>query len=150
MNLQNLLDAGFQRVGTWRLIESGSGMRLEGDAAREAGVYAYTVDGVVCYVGSAQRGLHTLRRYATTKTMKTSTRIRGEIISCLNDGKTVEVYALQPPATHWKGLPVDLVAGLEEGLIRSIQPVWNKRSNRKDRAPISLLRIEGLTDPATP
>jgi hypothetical protein len=127
-SVADLKRAGFVRVGRW--LADGETMRLDGKAERSAGVYAYVVDGDVRYVGSAQRGLHRrLRHYVNSKTMRTSTRIRTEIVGCLSKGSVVEVFALVPPSIQWKGLPVDLVAGLEEGLIRSLRPAWNRRSN---------------------
>jgi hypothetical protein len=126
----DLTRAGFVRIGEWRRTESGEGLRLEGEAERLAGVYAYVVDGEVRYVGSAQRGLHTrFRRYIATKTMRTSGRIKGKIIECLKKGSLVEVFTFSPPAFDWRGLPIDLVAGLEEGLIRSMRDLWNIRSH---------------------
>ncbi len=123
--------SGFMRVGNWRLTAAGDGIVLDGKAERIAGVYAYVVDGVIHYVGSAQRGLHTrFRRYVTSQTMRTSMRIRGEIVGFLAQGRIVEVFVLSPPAFEWRGLPVDLVAGLEEGLIRSMRPIGNRRGNR--------------------
>jgi hypothetical protein len=128
----DLTQAGFVRVGKWRLTESGDGLVLDGRAERIAGVYVYTVDGEVRYVGSAQRGLHRrLQRYITSKMMRTSARIRGKIIECLKKECLVEVFTLSPPAFDWGGLPVDLVAGLEEGLIRSMKDLWNIRSHRR-------------------
>ena len=122
---------GFARVGAWRLTAAGDGIVLDGEAERLAGVYAYVVDGRVHYIGSAQRVLHNrFRRYITSQTMRTSMRVRGEIIACLTQGNIVEIFALVPPKLSWRGLPVDLVAGLEEGLIRSMRPSWNRRSNR--------------------
>lgn len=113
MSLQTLLDAGFERIGAWRLAGRDAGMELDGTADRKPGVYAFVVDGVVQHVGSAQRGLHVrFRRYATSQTMRTSARIRSNIIACLKTGTTVDVYALQPRALEWRSLPVDLVAGL--------------------------------------
>lgn len=143
MTLQALMDAGFERIGNWHLVDEGAGIRLNGNAAREAGVYAYVVDGVIHYIGSAQRGLHVrFRRYATTKTLRTSSRIRSNIIACLKEGKAVEVYALQPQAMQWRNLPVDLVAGLEEGLIRFVSPAWNRRSNpRRLRSEMASMRL---------
>jgi hypothetical protein len=130
----DLTRAGFVRVGEWRLTESGDGLVLDGRAERIAGVYVYTVDGEVRYVGSAQRGLNRrFQRYITSKTMRTSARIRGKIIECLKKDSPclVEVFTLSPPAFDWGGLPVDLVAGLEEGLIRSMKDLWNIRSHRR-------------------
>jgi hypothetical protein len=126
--VSDLTQAGFVRVGEWRLTAKNDGLLLDGQADRLAGVYAYVADGEVRYVGSAQRGLHTrFRRYVTTETMRTSARIRGKIIECLTAGSSVEVFTISPPAFDWRGLPIDLVAGLEEGLIRSMRPLWNRR-----------------------
>ena len=82
------------------------------------------------YVGSAQRGLHRrFRNYILSQTMRTSQRVRGEIIEVLAGGRTVDIYTLLPPAHTWEGLPVDLISGVEEGLIRAARPEWNLRSN---------------------
>ncbi|MCJ1903110.1 GIY-YIG nuclease family protein [Paracoccus versutus] len=106
-------------------------MDLDAECPKDAGVYAFVVARTVRYVGSAQRGLRgRFRRYATTGTMRTSARVRDEILACLTQGQPVEIYTLTPPPYEWNGLPVDLVAGIEEGLIRSLRPAWNRRSNR--------------------
>lgn len=127
----DLVKAGFARVGTWQLSAAGVGIALDGKAEDLAGVYVYVVDGEVRYVGSAQRGLHgRFQRYIKTKTMRTSARIRGRIIECLTKSSVVEVYTLSPPALDWLGLPVDLVTGLEEGLIRSMKGLWNIRGHK--------------------
>jgi hypothetical protein len=91
MSLQILLDAGFERIGAWRVIGTAARIELDGKSDRGAGVYAFVVDGVIHYIGSAQRGLHVrLRRYVTSKTLRTSARIRNNIIACLKAGNTVE------------------------------------------------------------
>ena len=118
-------------MGCWHLDAAGDGIELDFNADREPGVYVYAVDGIAHYVGSAQRGLHgRLRRYAITKTMRTSQRIRKKILGLLAAGRVVEIYTLSPPALVWQGLPVDLIAGIEEELIRNLRPIWNVRSNR--------------------
>ena len=38
------------------------------------------------------------------------------------EGKTVEVVAAFPELSTWNGLPVDVVTGLEAGLVKPIQP----------------------------
>jgi hypothetical protein len=122
---------GFRRVGCWRLVAAGDGIELDFTADREPGVYVYAVDGIAHYVGTAHRGLHgRFRRYAITKSMRTSQRIRKKILCFLAAGRVVEIYTLTPPELVWQGLPVDLIAGIEEGLIRNLRPIWNLRSNR--------------------
>lgn len=128
-----LTAAGFRLTARWTATDAPNRRCMDLDAVcpNDAGVYAFVVAGNVRYVGSAQSGLHgRFRRYATTSTMRTSARVRDEVLACLSQGQTVEIYTLSPPAHEWNGLPVDLIAGLEEGLIRSLRPVWNRRSNR--------------------
>ena len=102
--------------------------RLIGEVPKQPGVYAFAVNGKVHYVGSAQRGLaKRLRRYEITQTRLTAFRIRGLIRERLKAGARVAVLTIVPRPMQRKGLPVDPIAGLEEGLIREMQPKWNKR-----------------------
>lgn len=123
---------GFQRAGAWHRDEATGSIRFEGAEAlpREPGVYAYAVGGIVHYVGSAQRGLRRrLRHYEIAKTLRTVHRVRQEILVLLVGGEAVEVFTIvPPPLTLEGGLPVDTVAGLEEALIRTWRPRWNRRS----------------------
>lgn len=133
ITLPNLIAAGFHRAGTWQACQDPNtqGMAIDFNCAREPGLYAFVVADQVRYVGSAQRGLRgRFRRYATTQTMRTSARVRSEVLRCLEAGESVEIYTLTPPKLEWNGLPVDLIMGLEEALIRNIRPAWNRRSNR--------------------
>jgi hypothetical protein len=125
-----LIKAGFRRVGAWRRDELTGSIQFVGATPlpREAGVYAYAVGGVVKYVGSAQRGLRKrLRHYEISKTLKTAMGIREKVLAVLADGADVEVFTVIPPPATFNGLPVDMVLGLEAGLIRSWRPVWNRR-----------------------
>ena len=54
--------------------------------------------------------------------------IKTLIRKALKSGSEVTVLTiinLKP--IQWRGLPVDLIAGLEVGLIRELQPKWNRR-----------------------
>ena len=94
---KRLIAGGFNLSARWKL-DAAWRARLIGEVPKQPGVYAFAVNGKVHYVGSAQRGLaKRLRRYETTQTLRR------------------------------RGLPVDPIAGLEEGLIREMQPKWNKR-----------------------
>ncbi|MGO9004708.1 MAG: GIY-YIG nuclease family protein [Beijerinckiaceae bacterium] len=129
-NGEQLIAGGFARAGAWRCDDASGSIRFDGEAElpRAAGVYAYVVDDEVRYVGSAQRGLRRrLRHYEIAKTLRTAHRIRQEILALLAKGHEVEVFTIVPPPMLLGVLPVDAVAGLEEGLIRSFRPVWNRR-----------------------
>jgi hypothetical protein len=57
---------------------------------------------------------------------KTSARVKGHIKNALAEGKQVRVLIAVPEeSTQWNGLPINIAAGLEAGLIRLIRPEWN-------------------------
>lgn len=70
-----------------------------------------------------------MRHYARTKSKRTAWRVRQQLLEALTAGSVVEVYMLVPDDTllTYKDLPVDVIAGVEEGLIRHLRPIWNIR-----------------------
>ncbi|TXM90296.1 hypothetical protein FV223_18995 [Methylobacterium sp. WL116] len=54
-------------------------------------------------------------------------RVRQAIEAELRAGRTVDVFTIVPEAINYRGLPIDPVVGLEEGLIRFVKPEWNLR-----------------------
>ncbi|NLI27173.1 MAG: GIY-YIG nuclease family protein [Acetobacter sp.] len=94
------------------------------------GIYAYAVGHEVLYVGSAQRGLdRRFRHYESSKNLRTTSRIREAVLERLSHGTDVDIYVIVPEEPLWLNdvLPVDPVAGLEEGLIWTFKPKWNRR-----------------------
>lgn len=57
--------------------------------------------------------------------------IRNQIVTALKNERAVWVFAMICKTTPWKGLPVNLVAGLEEGPIGRLRPTWNVRGLAK-------------------
>jgi hypothetical protein len=127
--LERLVSCGFERSGSWILDDAHRArFHAEIEIPKQPGVYAYAVDGEICYIGSAQRGLHRrLRHYEKTKTLRTAFRIRGLIANELGEERNVIALTIVSDPISWKGLPIDPIAGLEVGLIRAIQPKWNIR-----------------------
>ena len=126
--LARLLSCGFTRIGAWRVGTSGMA-HLDGQAPAEPGVYAFFVGGRLCYVGAAQRGLHhRMQSYSRNQRIGGSRRpIHRELALVLKNAQAIDVLAVIPEQLNWRGLPVDTIAGLEEGLIRLFQPPWNRR-----------------------
>ena len=128
--LAQLKAAGFLEVGHWEL-DSNRQPRFVGQAPGEPGVYAIIVNGGVCYIGCAQRGIHRRFRKYNNPDNKgaVAIRVRGYITEALSSDAKVNVLALKTISepVPWNGLPLDLIAGLEEGLIRQMQPAWNRR-----------------------
>jgi hypothetical protein len=123
-----LTDAGFQLIGEW-IQDPVTKIRFDGKAPSTPGVYAFTVDEIVVYVGLTLTGLRTrFDQYRRGhKGQKTSSRINGRIGQTLRDGKKVRVLVATPQRSEWQDLPVNTAAGLEAGLIEMIRPSWNIR-----------------------
>ena len=122
-----LVDAGFQKLGAW-MADGVGGIALTVSAPRDAGVYVFVVDGLIKYIGVSSAGIRSrMSNYrARQKGQRTSARVNQIIKEHVAAGTIVEVYVATPPALEWNGLPVVTAAGLEAGLIKMVQPPWNK------------------------
>ena len=122
-----LLDAGFDVYDYWQLTDAG--IHLAGGLPRKPCVYAHVVGGEVYYIGRSLKGFkHRMSHYKKPgPTQSTSIRVNGLIKAALKAGRIVEVIAAFPEASSWNGLPVDLVSGLETGLVKKYSPPWNKQ-----------------------
>jgi hypothetical protein len=136
MDTATLLEsAGFRPVGKWRL-DSKFDVRLDADIPTDAGVYAIVVGTEVRYIGAAQRGLHKrfLKYRNQNSTGGVAVRLRGLVKAALaNDSVSVLVFV--PTAStelSRTGLPLNVIAGLEEGLIQELRPAWNLRGLQFD------------------
>jgi len=151
MDLRNY---GFVKVGRWKLnenIKSGIDFELM-DFKEERVIYAFVVDGETKYIGICESSKTTLegrmKKFRNLQGGGTNERIANEIKKCLEDGKTVEIFALKPELVVQykgleltiqhndvelviknKGLEVDLVRGLEYPLIEKLNPEWNIMKN---------------------
>lgn len=125
---EQLLDGGFALLGEWQSIDDLT-FKLSVTAPNKPGVYAFTVDGVVKYIGLTQTGIKTRMghyRYGHAQ-QRTSARVKALILGALAAGSKVEVLIAFPPPLEWGRLPVDGAAGLEAGLLRVACPAWNKQ-----------------------
>jgi hypothetical protein len=121
-----LTKAGFHLIGEWTPL-SENAFQLSERAPLEPGVYAFVVDGVVRYIGLTQTGLHTRMGHYRRghKGHRTSSRVKALILTCLAEGRPVQVLVATPGPLDWNGLPVSTAAGLEAALIRAMRPEWN-------------------------
>lgn len=130
MELQILLDGGFVRLGTWTSTDGK--IALEIPAPKSPGVYAFVIAGEVKYIGVTHASFHQrMGNYRVGHSaQKTSSRINLQIAEELAAGRVVEIYLATPEPGVWHGLPVNMAAGLEEGLIQQFRPPWNMRSTK--------------------
>ena len=122
-----LLAAGFQPLGVWQIVDDK--LELSAKAPVDAGVYAFILDEAVVYVGVTQNGLQTrMDQYRRGHAgQRTNARVNALIRKAVEAGQKVAVMTAVPPSLEWNGLPIDGAAGLEAGLIRLVQPLWNMR-----------------------
>ena len=127
---KTLLEAGFSHAGHWRKDEKYT-INTSERLPTHQGVYAFSVNGVVQYVGLATMGL-SKRLYFYKKpgsSQKTSIRLNGLIQSAVKNSIIVNILISNPEDLEWKGLPVHGCAGLELGLIKKYNLPWNLRSS---------------------
>lgn len=135
MMAERLTASGFSLSARWEL-QANSRVQLIGEPPKQPGVYAFAVDGEVCYVGKTQNGIaKRLRNYEIVKKKKRQGfHIKTLIRKALKSGSEVTVLTivnLKP--IRWRGLPVDLIPGLEMGLIHELDPQWNRRGRGASR-----------------
>ena len=122
---KSLLQAGFRYVGEWSQTDTGS-ITLDGKAPVEPGVYVFVLDDAVVYVGLTLSGLQERMDHRRGHSgQKTNARVNSLISASLASGRRVKVLVATPEQFEWHGLPVNMAAGLEAGLIQMIQPQWN-------------------------
>lgn len=125
---ERLLAHGFLLEGSWMLAGFGV-LLLDGRVERGPGVYAFAIDGIVHYVGVATRcvanRLGFYRRPGTSQ--RTNIRLNALMIEVLASTDRIDVLVARPEAATWDGLPVNMCAGLELGLIHDFQLAWNQR-----------------------
>ncbi|MBF9034596.1 hypothetical protein HKCCE2091_10115 [Rhodobacterales bacterium HKCCE2091] len=120
-----LLKNGFTYGADW-VLENGN-PTLDRPAPAEPGVYVFVLEDSAVYVGVTRRPL--AARMADYRRgpvgQRTSSRIKALIASHLADGHSIRVLFAVPGQSEWNGLPVEIAAGLEAGLISDLLPAWN-------------------------
>jgi len=129
-SLQQLVNLGFEEVGQWFLEADQVAFTLN-KSAKEANIlYSFVVNGEVKYVGKSIQTLHK-RMYLYKQgggSQRTNIRNKAAIKACLEIGQQVKIYVLVPDLEmNYKGMPINIAAGLEDNIISLLKPDWNKR-----------------------
>ena len=130
--LDGLIDAGFVHAGRWTKFEVTTKLNLD-----EPGVYAFVVDGEVKYIGKTDRSLSARFRSHRERTEDAEQDdrlpVHFRLAETIYGGRAVEIYVLlgAGQTTMWRGLPVDVLSGLEAALIRQFDPPYNRVSRAR-------------------
>lgn len=127
--LTRLLDAGFSEVGNWVRGEERAECKLVAEETSYNILYAFVFRDEVLYVGKTTIPLRD-RMYQYQRpgpTQRTNIRVNAAITELLASGASISVYALPDPGDmEYRGFHLNLAAGIEDSVIREIQPKWNK------------------------
>lgn len=127
LTVECLLKSGFLELGEWALLEDK--IFLKDKYPNKPAVYVFCENGTALYVGISSKNLaQRFKSYVKPgPTQTTSIRINALIAEKLKSACCIKIFVAHPEATEWNGLPVDIVTGLEAGMIERFKPVWNKR-----------------------
>ena len=127
--MQRLLDIGFTKSGHWARTESGIERRIKQNADAINILYCFISDNEMLYVGKTVQQLKK-RMYGYQKpsnSQATNIRVNDLIIKRLDSGCPVDIYALPDHGLlHFGAFHLNLAAGLEDSIIATINPPWNK------------------------
>jgi hypothetical protein len=127
--VQRLRNVGFRKCGEWQVDgEQLNCVLVEPSNARNI-LYAFIAGDTVMYIGKTVRSLK--RRMAGYQnpgpTQTTNIKGNRRILEMLAAGQSIEIYALPDNGLlYYGGFHVNLAAGLEDSLIKTLKPVWNK------------------------
>ena len=136
--MKRLIDIGFQRVGEWKQSHSGIEYLLHDCSDAGNILYCFVCRDNVLYVGKTVQALKK-RMYGYQNPGPTqSTNIKGnlKISDLLANGNQVDIYALPDNGLlHFGVFHINLAAGLEDSIVKTLNPSWNKTGTAKHDTP---------------
>ena len=126
--MNRLLEIGFELSGHWFVSDGRLDFKLARNATRSNILYAFVNDGDVLYVGKTVRTLAVrMSNYRRPgKTQSTNISNHGRIQALLDAGDPVDILSLPDSGLmHYGKFHLNLAAGLEDSIIRTLDPPWN-------------------------
>lgn len=139
--MNRLLDIGFEPSGHWLLVDGKLALELSRNATQRNILYAFVCDGQVKYVGKSVRALSERMAGYRSPGSTQSTNIKNNqlIKAALIEGSAVEILALPDNGLlHYGAFHLNLAAGLEDDIIRAIDPEWNGAQKEVSSTALSL------------
>jgi hypothetical protein len=127
--LKELEQIGFKATGEWRMDgESLVFNKCRGFKNAQHALYAFVIAGTVRYVGKTANTLETrMSQYAKPgPSQLTNIKVHGHIVDELKNGQQVVVYTRVGEDEQYIGsFQLNVAAGLEDSIIKELQPAWN-------------------------
>ena len=135
--MNRLLSIGFEKVGTWKLVEGNPVSELVALQNATNVIYAFVSDGDIKYIGKTTMALKR-RMYGYQNpgpTQSTNINNNRRITETLLEGQAVDILALADNGLlRYADYHINLAAGLEDGLIAELDPQWNSTRTKKASA----------------
>ena len=127
--LIQLQKIGFTLAGAWELRNDEPTVVLDEAYQGKSNIlYAFVADTKLMYFGKTIRTLaKRMAGYESGhRSQITNHRNHEELRSCLKKGASVEIYVLPDNGLlHYGEFHINLAAGLEDNLIKTLSPPWN-------------------------
>jgi hypothetical protein len=126
--LARLKEIGFTVTGHWTVANGGIACELNELANSCNVLYAFAVDDQLMYVGKTVQPLRArLAGYRNPgATQSTNIKNNRNIRECLAQDKQIVIYVLPDSGLlHYGGFHLNQAAGLEDSLVRDLDPPWN-------------------------
>lgn len=126
--LERIQTIGFIRVGCWKLDGEQLGFDLTSHGTAKNVLYAFVVAERVMYVGKTVLPLNKRMFGYKNPGLSQATNIKNNrlIRECVTNGQPVEIFALPDNGLlHYGDFHVNLAAGLEDSLVKTLLPPWN-------------------------
>lgn len=137
--LNRLTAMGFIECGEWIAPEGQLTSKLLKCADARNVLYAFVVDDLVMYIGKTVQSFRArMQGYRTPgPTQLTNVRNNQNLRNALSSGKHVTIYVLPDNGLlYYGGFHVNLAAGLEDSLVRELQPPWNGGKKDSGEPPL--------------
>jgi hypothetical protein len=126
--LERLVNMGFKQVGDWSIESNKIQFTLNDAASAQNVLYAFVSQNSVMYIGKTIRALKQRMGGYKNPAETQTTNIKGNrlISEILSLNQSVAIYALPDNGLlFYGGFHVNLAAGLEDNLIKTLNPPWN-------------------------
>ena len=133
--MNRLLDIGFEPAGHWLLKSEVLVFELLRHTTQRNILYAFVSDGQIKYVGKTTQSLFSrMAGYRRpSRSQVTNFKNHERIKALLRTAATVDILALPDNGLHHYGqFHLNLAAGLEDDIIRIIDPEWNGKERDQE------------------
>lgn len=152
--LARLGEIGFVRIGHWTAEGLGIAYELHDLANASNVLYAFAVEGQLKYIGKTTTPLRSrLNGYKNpSKSSSTNIKNKRKIRACLDQARQVEIFALRDSGLlSFGGFHLNLAAGLEDSLVRELDPPWNGGEKEGDDQSLHPTKpVSTILDPTLP